>query len=124
MYKLGVKRDFIAQHYLIGGDWGSENQKHSHHYQLEVQLKGKSLDDHGYLLDIVKVNEYLEQLILTTRDRTLNELEEFQGLNPSIENLACISYQFLYRPLHDIGITDLKVKVWEDAIAWISYQED
>jgi 6-pyruvoyltetrahydropterin/6-carboxytetrahydropterin synthase len=124
MYKLGVKRDFIAQHFLIGGDWGPENQTHSHHYQLEIQLKGKSLDEHCYLLDIVKVKEHLEQLISHYRDRTLNELPEFKGLNPSIENLARISYQFLYRPIHDIGITDLKVKVWEDDIAWISYRED
>ncbi len=124
MYKLAVKKDFIAQHFLVGGDWGSENQKHSHHYRLEIQLKGKTLDNHGYLVDIVKIKNYLEKLISYYRDRTLNELPEFKDINPSIENLARISYQTLYRSIHETGISALKVKVWEDEIAWVTYQEE
>ena len=42
MYTLAVQRDFVAQHYLIGGDWGAENFWHSHHYRLEVQLEADS----------------------------------------------------------------------------------
>jgi 6-pyruvoyltetrahydropterin/6-carboxytetrahydropterin synthase len=122
MYKLGVKKDFIAQHFLVGGDWGAENQKHSHHYRLEIQLQRMSLDEYGYLLDIVKVQEFLEKLISYYRDRTLNDLPEFNDLNPSIENLARISYQSLSRSLRNIGISDLKVKIWEDDIAWITYR--
>ena len=61
MYKLAVNKDFISQHFLIGGDWGAENQRHSHHYRLEVQLKGKGLDNHGYLLDITKIKDELEK---------------------------------------------------------------
>ena len=41
MYRLAVTRDFVAQHYLIGGDWGEENFKHSHSYKVEVLLRGK-----------------------------------------------------------------------------------
>src|SRR6185503_12769297 len=59
MYKLGVKRDFIARHFLIGGDWGAENLPNSHHYILELQLAGKELDQHGYLVDIVDVEKHL-----------------------------------------------------------------
>jgi 6-pyruvoyltetrahydropterin/6-carboxytetrahydropterin synthase len=124
MYKLEVKKDFIAQHFLIGGDWGAENQKHSHHYRIEIQLKGKDLDAHGFVVDIVEVNSQLEKLISAYRDRTLNDLPEFKGLNPSIENLARISYQALYQPIHRVGISDFKVKVWEDEIASVSYRED
>lgn len=32
MYKLAIAREFMAQHYLVGGDWGPENQRHSHIY--------------------------------------------------------------------------------------------
>jgi 6-pyruvoyltetrahydropterin/6-carboxytetrahydropterin synthase len=31
MYTVTITRDFVAQHFLIGGDWGAENQWHSHH---------------------------------------------------------------------------------------------
>ena len=55
MYTLAVRRDFIARHFLIGGDWGPENNPNSHHYVLELRLKGQELDQHGYLCDIVDV---------------------------------------------------------------------
>ncbi len=90
MYRVAVKRDFVAQHYLIGGDWGAENQKHSHHYQLELELAGEALDEHGYLVDIVDIETNLDAQVRHYRDQTLNELSEFQGLNPSIEHFSRI----------------------------------
>jgi 6-pyruvoyltetrahydropterin/6-carboxytetrahydropterin synthase len=122
MYKLAVKKDFISQHFLVGGDWGPENQKHSHHYQLEVQLSGKDLDSHGFVVDIVKVNDHLEKLISSYKDKTLNDLPGFKSINPSIENLARVSYQTLYASLYEKRISALSVKVWEDNIAWVIYQ--
>ena len=47
MYTLAVRKDFIARHYLIGGDWGAENLPNSHHYLLELNLSGSVLDIHG-----------------------------------------------------------------------------
>ncbi len=44
LYVVAVKRDFVAQHFLFGGDWGSENELHSHHYRVELQLEGSRLD--------------------------------------------------------------------------------
>jgi len=86
MYTVAVKRDFVAQHFLIGGDWGAENTLHSHHYAIEVQLEGDRLDRHGYLVDIVEIEQALNALVAHYRDHTLNELPEFAGLNPSIEH--------------------------------------
>ena len=44
MYTLAVRRDFVAQHFLVGGDWGPENLKHSHHYRVEVEMTAPELD--------------------------------------------------------------------------------
>ena len=95
-YTLAVKRDFVARHFLFGGDWGAENQLHSHHYQVEVQLEGRTLDKHGYLVDIVAVEAHLEELVAYYRDQTLNDLPEFAGLNPSIERFARLLCQSLW----------------------------
>jgi 6-pyruvoyltetrahydropterin/6-carboxytetrahydropterin synthase len=124
VYILAVKRDFICQHFLVGGDWGAENQKHSHHYRLEIQLKGDTLDKNGFLIDIVKINSYLEKLICYYRDQTLNDLPEFKGLNPSIENFAKISYHILYPNIQETRISTFKIRVWEDEIAWVTYREN
>ena len=51
-YAVAVRREFAARHFLIGGDWGAENELHEHHYAVEIRLKGRQLDRHGYLIDI------------------------------------------------------------------------
>jgi len=124
MYTVAVKRDFIAQHYLIGGEWGAENKLHSHHYALELQLKGTKLDHHGYLVDIVDIEANLDAIIAEYCDQTLNELSAFEGLNPSIEHFARILCLALDHRIQAANITALKVVLWENEIAWASYRHE
>lgn len=121
MYSVAVQRKFIAQHFLIGGDWGAENQKHSHAYAIELILSGDRLDQHGYLVDIVDIEHHLDGLVAYYRDRTLNELPEFAGLNPSIEHFARIVCATLAARLKANTLTAMTVKLWETDIAWASY---
>ena len=122
MYTVAVKRDFIAQHYLIGGDWGAENELHSHHYQAEVQLEGAELDQHGYLVDIVDIEKALDVLIAHYRDHALNDLPEFAGLNPSIERFSHILCQALAAHIQGANLRAVTVKLWENEQAWASYR--
>lgn len=121
MYTVAVKRDFIARHFLIGGDWGSENQLHAHHYQVELQLMGEELDRHGYLVDIVEIEAALDALARHYRDCTLNELAEFKDLNPSIEHFSRILCKTLAAHIQAANIRSLQVKIWENDIAWAAY---
>jgi 6-pyruvoyltetrahydropterin/6-carboxytetrahydropterin synthase len=121
MYTVAVKRDFVAQHFLIGGDWGAENFKHSHHYVIELQLKGDTLDQHGYLVDIVDIEKHLNELVAYYRDHTLNDLPEFNGLNPSIEHFSRILCQTLASRIKAATLKAMTVKLWENEIAWASY---
>ena len=122
MYTIAVQRDFIAQHYLIGGDWGAENELHSHHYRLELQLEGGVLDEHGYLVDIVEIERLLTAQVAHFRDRTLNDLPEFAGLNPSIEHFARIVGQALSKGIDAPNINGLVIKLWENDIALAAYR--
>ena len=124
MYTVAVARDFIAQHYLFGGDWGAENQWHSHHYRVEVQLAGASLDEHGYLVDIVDIERHLEALVDRYRDRTLNDLPEFEGLNPSIEHFARIFFQAFSDRVQAPNLSAITIQMWENEIAWASYRQE
>src|SRR5512133_2424267 len=121
LYTVAVRRDFIAQHYLIGGDWGVENERHSHHYVIEARLEGHELDQHGYLTDIVAVEAALHSLISRYQDRTLNELPEFEGLNPSIEHFSRILCQALSSHLTAPNIERMTIKLWENENAWASF---
>jgi 6-pyruvoyltetrahydropterin/6-carboxytetrahydropterin synthase len=123
MYTLGVRRDFIARHYLVGGDWGAENIEHAHRYRLELVLEAASLDRHGFLVDIVAVEQHLDQVVADFRDQTLNALAAFAGLNPSIERLATVLHERFRERLAQVGLVALSVTIWEDEIAWTSYRD-
>jgi 6-pyruvoyltetrahydropterin/6-carboxytetrahydropterin synthase len=122
MYSVAVKREFVAQHFLIGGDWGAENDWHSHHYQVEVTLQGPTLDRHGYLVDIVDINTHLEALVGHYRDKTLNDQPEFKGLNPSLEHFARIFCQALSERIQAPNLSELLVKMWENETTWAAYR--
>ena len=122
MYELGIRRDFIARHFLIGGDWGPENFPNSHHYVLELRLEGRELDQHGYLVDIVDVEEHLDEIVNYYKDQMLNEKLEFAGLNTSIENFARILDTSLSEKIKAENISELKVVLWENEAAWAAYE--
>ena len=121
MYTLAVRRDFIARHFLIGGDWGPENDPNSHHYVLELRLKGPELDQHGYLCDIVDVEKHLDEVVEYYKEQMLNDKPEFEGLNPSIEHFARILATTLNERIRAANITKLKVVLWENDVAWAAY---
>jgi 6-pyruvoyltetrahydropterin/6-carboxytetrahydropterin synthase len=120
MYSVTVKRDLIAQHFLVGGDWGRENELNSHRYEIEARYEGASLDEHGFLVDIDVVSGRLDGLVERYRDRTLNELPEFRGLNPSVEHFARILADQLV--IDAPNLAHLEVTVWEDAGAAAGYR--
>jgi 6-pyruvoyltetrahydropterin/6-carboxytetrahydropterin synthase len=119
-YSVTVKRELIAQHFLVGGDWGRENALNSHRYEIEARYEGSSLDQDGFLVDIDAISGMLDGLVDRYRDRTLNEFPEFEGLNPSVEHFARIlSEQLVIRAPNVDG---LQVTVWEDGHAGAGYR--
>lgn len=122
MYYVAVLRSFIAQHYLIGGDWGSENLPHSHTYRLEVEVSGEHLDPHNYLIDITMLEAALEEQISRYRDRLLNDLPEFAGVNPSLEYFARLICERMAQKLPTTGLRRLYVRLWEHENAWAAYE--
>ena len=121
-YQVAVKRNFIARHFLIGGDWGAENELHSHPYSVEARLEGVELDRHGYLVDIVAIEAGLDEIVAYYQDKTLNDLPEFAGLNPSIEHFARIISEAMAAHLAGLGIRALTIVVGENDDAWASYR--
>lgn len=121
MYRLGVRREFTARHYLVGGDWGAENIEHPHRYQVELVLEKKDLDRHGFLVDIVDVDSHMDEIVAGFQDKTLNALPAFEGVNPSIERLATVIHDISRQRLAHFQLASLAVTIWEDDIAWTTY---
>jgi 6-pyruvoyltetrahydropterin/6-carboxytetrahydropterin synthase len=124
-FTVGVIRDFIASHFLFGGDWGRENEPHTHHYRMETIFAGEALDRHGYLLDIAVVKEHLDRLVARYRDKMLNDLPELAGKNPGLEPFARALAEGLAHTLLPAlpprTLTSLTVKLWENDEAFATY---
>lgn len=121
MYSLCLKKDFIARHYLIGGDWGAENQSHAHHYVFELRLEANDLDEHGYLVDLVNVEDRMNRVAARYRDAMLNDLEPFNGLNPSLERFARLLWDDMTSDFPSVRGNKVVVRLWENDSAWAQW---
>lgn len=117
-YALGVNARFIAKHYLVGGDFGPEGELHPHDYRVEVVLEGDELDEHGFLVDIVRVKAALGRLVERYRDSTLNALPELEGRNPGCEEFSRAFAESLESELDTARLSSLTVRIWENEEAW------
>lgn len=124
MYQLMVRRDFIAQHFLTVPDCGPENEWHSHHFELELLLEGPDLNKWGYLVDIDDVKAALDTVVDRYKDKTMNDLPEFESLNPSVEHFARIVCTRVADDIDTGHLDRLTARMWEDDEAWASYTMD
>ena len=122
MYKVGMQKKFIAAHHLLGDASPEEKVKHSHHYSLDLEFSGYSLDASGYLLNIDNLKIMIDEVVGKYKDAYLNELPEFEGCNPSLEHFARILADHL-SVNHEPNLVHIKVLLWEDDIAWVSYEK-
>jgi len=84
-------------------------------------MEGDTLTENGYLVDIVEVEKVLDTLVDRYRDATLNDLPEFEDLNPSIEHFARLFCTSFCKQLDPERLRSTTVKIWEDENAWASY---
>jgi len=122
MYTLALQRSFKAWHHLIGGDWGAESEPHTHPYRIELRLEGGELNEHGYLIDLLEVERRLGEVLNTYQGTDLNTLQDFAGLNPSLENFARILCTRLARSLGGGRLKSVAVQLWESETAWACYR--
>ena len=121
MYATTVVTDFVAQHYLTVPDPGPEGVPHSHHFEVEVTVRGPELNEYDYLVDIDDAEAALADLADRYRDELLNDLPEFEGYNPSVERFARVIFERVTDALTDETPTELAVTVWEDDAAAATY---
>lgn len=123
MYTVAVTQDFIANHYLIGGDWGDENSPHAHHYVLEARIESDTLNEHGYLVDIEEIEAAVKDAVDYYRDSMLNDKPEFAGINPSLEHFSRILTDKLLAGITPPGNGALTVKLWENESCWAAFRQ-
>jgi len=122
MYVISQSRPFIAQH-ILPNAIGREAECHSHPYVVELSLHGERLDENGYLVDLDEINTAMDTLIERFQDRTLNDLPEFEGVNPSLENFCRIFWERYVSMIDTNGLSEVRVRLWENDNAYASFEK-
>src|SRR5207244_3406075 len=114
MFEVTVEETFAAGHALRGYRGKCENV-HGHNYRVQLTLEGPELDAIGLLVDFVEVKRLIHGVVDRLDHRFINDLEPFDVLNPSAENLAKYFYDEISVKLSP-PVRLEQVKIWETDI--------
>ena len=94
---------------------------HGHNYELFVQVTGEIDPVSGFVMDMKVLSELIKEKVTEAFDhRNLNlDVEEFQKLIPTAENIAIVIYNRL-RPFID-ETKDLKIRLYETERNFVEY---
>ena len=123
MYELDITREFSAAHMLKGYD-GLCSNLHGHNWTVQVFIQAVKLDDIGIAADFTVIKRVLTEVLSRFDHKYLNELPEFQGINPTSENIARIIFEMLAPAVAKPGIALDRVRVCESQTSGATYRPD
>ncbi|MDR3037487.1 MAG: 6-carboxytetrahydropterin synthase QueD [Coriobacteriales bacterium] len=118
-YTLTIKEHFDAAHALVGYP-GECRNLHGHTWDIEVSVKGVTLDEVGIVYDFKDLKRNLLSILDRYDHKYLNEVAPFDTMNATAENLARVIYEQMEALLPE-GILLVEVAVWESPIAKLTY---
>jgi 6-pyruvoyltetrahydropterin/6-carboxytetrahydropterin synthase len=123
---LTVGTHFSAAHRLALPDLSfEENSKvygkcarpngHGHNYHMEVTVKGEVDARTGMLVDLVKLNQLIEEVVIEPLDHTFlnKDIPHFETVVPTAENIAVYAARLLKSPIQALGATIERIKLIE-----------
>jgi 6-pyruvoyltetrahydropterin/6-carboxytetrahydropterin synthase len=123
MYEITVEDHFDSAHFLRGYKGKCENI-HGHRYGVRVKLKVPKLNEIGLAYDFTDVKRYLAEIIARFDHTSLNEVQPFDKINPSAENIATTIYNELKAKMSQEPVTISAVEVWETPRQGVIYSPD
>lgn len=122
MYKLNVVSEFSAAHRLEGYEGACFNL-HGHNWKVRVGITATETDSIGMTIDFGIVKKALRSEMEKLDHKYLNELECFEGDNPTSENIARYLYYQLGRELNSETVKVSEVEIWESDRSSLIYFE-
>ena len=115
-FLVRIEGSFESSHYLYAYmPDGSDEPVHGHSWLVQVSLahKSGSAQKNGISFDFLAVRQRLDILLERIGHLCINDLEEFQGINPTAENIARWFYQGLKKTVQEEEGKILELRVYE-----------
>jgi 6-pyruvoyltetrahydropterin/6-carboxytetrahydropterin synthase len=110
-YELFIQADFSAAHNLREYK-GKCERLHGHNWRIDLRLAGDRLNAEGLLLDFTEAKRILGEVLERFDHRYLNEVEPFDRLQPSSENIARTIAEAVANRF-PAGVRVVSVTAWE-----------
>jgi len=133
MLQLTQQFEFSAAHRLHCDSMTEQENKdtfgkcnnpngHGHNYVFDVTVERKTDDE----VDLEKLQQLVKSSVIDRLDhKNLNEdIEHFEKVNPSVENISVVIYDWLDRCLTEekFGGNLIAVKIYETPKTWAEYR--
>jgi len=122
-YTLKVVSDFASAHTLRGYP-GACSRMHGHNWKVETEIEASSLDETGMAIDFKTIRQATLEHTDKLDHRYLNEIEPFDTINPTAENIAANIFASLSKDLNTNSIRVKAITLWETERACVRYTED
>jgi len=132
--KIAVSRKehFNAAHRLFNPAWSNEKNNtifgkcnnpnyHGHNYELIVTLIGEPDPETGYVYDLKRLSDIINDHVLKQFDHKNLNLDTtfFANLNPTAENIAVVIWTILREQIE--SQYELKIKLYETERNFVEY---
>jgi 6-pyruvoyltetrahydropterin/6-carboxytetrahydropterin synthase len=121
MYIISVEKHFDAAHFLRGYE-GKCEKLHGHRYRVVMRLVCSKLNQAGLAYDFTDLKRQLAKVTERYDHQCLNDIEPFDRINPSAENIASTIYDALKSDLAENTGLD-SVEVWESPDSCALYRQ-
>lgn len=124
LYEVTYKSDFDAAHRLYEYE-GKCARLHGHTWEVEVSVACGKLDQRGMVCDFFDLKRGLAEVLAPFDHTVINEVEPFDRLSPTSENLARFIFEGMAAVIADKLPDDASiasVRVWENRASSAIYR--
>jgi len=122
-YTLKVVSDFASAHTLRDYP-GACSRMHGHNWKVEAEVIAGQLDNVGMGVDFKKIKSAVKALTDVLDHRYLNEIEPFDSINPTAENIAAWLYKGLSEQLNNEHVQVSAITLWETERACVRFTKE
>lgn len=121
-YQLKVLTEFASAHTLRDYP-GACSRMHGHNWKVETEVEAVALDDTGMGVDFKQMKVAANEVGDRLDHRYLNDIEPFDKVNPTAENIAAYMFREISAKLNSETVTVKAVTLWETDRACVRYSE-
>lgn len=122
-YSLKVLTEFASAHTLRDYP-GACSRMHGHNWKVELEIEASALNEIGIAIDFKTMKQAANDVCDQLDHRYLNDIEPFNTINPTAENIAAWLYSEIGKLINNETLKVSALTLWETDRASVRYTEE